>query len=755
MIFNSFKFAARPALGCAIMVLFAGLQTIWAGSFQTKEQGGTIIITTGNYQIAIIEKGFRYSFQRADGTEIAPPHAESGLQFHGANAAQTRFISAGSSDVKLEVVNQAGERAEVLIEPKEHSVRFDIRPEHPGEIVARTGGVAPSFGLGDTGGRGHVTTDLTGFKSDNLHSDGKIGGRLISNFVIFPQAGLAEVNIEPLLKIVRLTKEENAQGSKNATEMTNLFYFFGTPKTIYKDFLDVRNQLGYKVYVPKYEWFGVGWEAFGALAYNTSQKTVTENLDHYLNLGYPISWMVLGSGFWPHTNDNYQATTSFGFWDADLYPDPKGLIERYHRHGIKFILGLRIAFITEGPYAAEGVRHNYFITENGRPKVYKILFPRKPVYLLDATKPDAVKWYLGLCQKWLDYGVDGFKEDLFGYEKYVLRDDKLNPVNEALMDRGIYLMGRNGYLGSPMDLHRFDDFNYDQKQDRGPINGLALAYSGLPYVYPDIIGGKFVPDIISQLKTTNGLSDPGLKRYFMRNAQYASVNPSMSVGFGPWNFHDPQLEKVVLDAVKLHAQLHPYIYSAAVDAARSGFPYTLTPLSLAYPDDPNVYHLENSSRRAYEWLLGPSLLATPLYGDDCMTANTRDVYLPAGQWLDYDTGKIYTGPKTLKHYQLPVGKTPLFVGGDGVLVLRQLDGDQLHARVYPVAIKDITYQFTYKDGVKNSKIINPAQPWKPAEMTVLDIAINQEVDFTNQTVTGAVEFTIVPGHDYRLAKKVK
>jgi hypothetical protein len=40
------------------------------------------------------------------------------------------------------------------------------------------------------------------------------------------------------------------------------------------------------------------------------------------------------------------------------------------------------------------------------------------------AEPAAVDWYIGLCQKWLDFGVDGFKEDLFGYSKYVLRDDK-------------------------------------------------------------------------------------------------------------------------------------------------------------------------------------------------------------------------------------------------------------------------------------------------------------------------------------------
>ena len=41
------------------------------------------------------------------------------------------------------------------------------------------------------------------------------------------------------------------------------------------------------------------------------------------------------------------------------------------------------------------------------------------------------------------------------------------------------------------DLQRVNDFNYDQDQDRGPVNALAFAYAGFPLVYPDIVGGTF------------------------------------------------------------------------------------------------------------------------------------------------------------------------------------------------------------------------------------------------------------------------
>src|SRR5699024_11225653 len=147
------------------------------------------------------------------------------------------------------------------------------------------------------------------------------GYRMISNFVVFPSQGFAEVNIEAGDKIVRLTEEENVQGSMNVASMPAMYYFVGTPKQIYQSFLEVRNEEGYKVYKPKYAWFGVGWEAFGALGWHTNHKTVSEDVDHYLELGFPLSWMVVGSGFWPDDPKDF-ATISFGMCDKNKYPDP-------------------------------------------------------------------------------------------------------------------------------------------------------------------------------------------------------------------------------------------------------------------------------------------------------------------------------------------------------------------------------------------------------------------------------------------------
>ena len=101
----------------------------------------------------------------------------------------------------------------------------------------------------------------------------------------------------------------------------------------------------------------------------------------------------------------------------------------------------------------------YFLTQNGRAKVFTGGWPKLPYYLLDAHNPAAFEWYMGSVKKWNDYGVDGYKEDFYGYGGHGLRDDKVDPINNRLMTQGQVVIERNGYLSSNGDLHRINDFN--------------------------------------------------------------------------------------------------------------------------------------------------------------------------------------------------------------------------------------------------------------------------------------------------------
>ncbi len=702
------------------------------------------VLKKRNYSIRIAKQGFRYSILKPDGSMLLKAHAASGLVLLNSDVVDSWLISQNENEAKFTVVNDIGIQAAVhiFLYGNYFKIAIDQMGTTPisGSIIARTQGLAPAYGLGDNAAfREPRTTEVSGFtdRQFGAKSIQAKEARLISNFVIFPKQGVACINMEPDKKIIKISAKDVSQGSFNVFSMPAMYYFIGDTKQIYADYLRVRNDEGYKVYLPKYAWFGVGWEAWGALEWNTNFKTITEDVDRYIATGFPLSWMVVGSGFWPNDTPKLVATTSFGAWDPIKYPDPKGFIDHFHQKGLKFILGLRIAFIPNGLYTNEGVANGYFLKKDGVPYLFKTAFPKTDCYFLDASNPAAVNWYDNLCKKWEAAGVDGFKEDLYGYETRDFKDNKLDPVNRALMNRGVYIMGRNGYLGSPMDIHRYNDFNYPEDQDRGPVNGLSFAYSGFPYVYPDIVGGTRLG------KLEGSKEQERAKIYLMRSAQYAAVNPAMSFGYGPWNLKDEQVLAVCRSAAQLHERLHPYIYSAVVKTHLTGFPYSMTPLPLAFPTDTATYYRENAKVRGYQWLLGEALLATPLYGNDYSENTTRDIYLPAGKWVDYDSGKVYEGQTLLKNFTIPVDKTPLFVGGTG-LVIEKIDG-KLMGRIYPIGFKGETVFYSEDGKTKSDFSINIRNDKLPV---IIDTSTGKRIKSAYKRY--AYEFEFVPGRHYKI-----
>lgn len=631
-------------------------------------------------------KELRYGFTVDDKPVIAPD-ATAGILVGGKPITLSGTPHCSASPCILNAATADGKHLRLTIALAPHHATITLSSTEPlADIRFVTAGAAPAYGLADhaieqakfsTLANKQYNTDVTGFSNDAFLSGQGIT-RLVSNFVIYPKQRFALLLVDPHRKIVHTSAEQIVQGVQNLNNgKVAIHYFFGDPHQIYKQYLDARNASGYKVMMPKYEAFGVGWEAFGALGWETNQKTDTDSIDHYLKLGYPLKWVVIGSGFWPAKPDSMHETTSFGLWDHDKYPDPRGMVAHFRSENLTVMLGLRITFITDGPYSAEGVAKGYFLKDkDGKAEAFTGGWPKLPYYLLDAHNPTALNWYMSLVRKWQVYGISAWKEDFYGYGKYDLRDDKVDPTNDRLMAQKQLIIERNGYLSSNGDLHRINDFNYNQDQDRGPVNSLALAYAGFPLVYPDIVGGTFGENHFSTGRT------PKMETYMQRNAMWAALHSSMGMGEPPWSFSAPTAA-IMLKSARLHERIAPYLFSNARRFYNDGYPWTMTPLPVAFPDDPNVHGRENATTRGYEWLIGDSMLATPLYGNDYATANTRDVYLPAGNWMDFDSGKLYPGNQTLRNFALPPDKTPLFIGGSGV-TLEQQQG-KLYLCVYPVA----------------------------------------------------------------------
>jgi len=122
-------------------------------------------------------------------------------------------------------------------------------------------------------------------------------------------------------------------------------------------------------------------------------------------------------------------------------------------------------------------------------------------------------------------------------------------------------------------------------------------------------------------------------------------------------------------------------------------------------------------------------------------SNTRDVYLPEGKWIDYDNGKVYKGPTTLKDFPIPVDKTPLLVGGSGFVVEKR-EG-KLYGRIYPVDFEGKTV-FYDKDAQTKSEI--RIENFKDKEPVIQDQTAGKNVPVRLNGY--AWQFEFIPGHDY-------
>lgn len=741
--------------------------------FTVVEDSESIEIATSHYALVIEKEGFRYRFERPNGSVIAAAHPVSGLVLAESGsdslhaAVGTRLVHQTADRVELHVTAGENLGANVSVYPAAQFVRFEVVPAGTAGdtfiIDARTASLAPAYGLGDHGGW-QRNANITQFVDENFHNiDNR--HRFVSTFSVFPAQGFAQVLFDRGKKRVAITDSELRLGAEGVRSVDGLYYFVGSMEEIYRNYKKARIQEGYPDRKPKYAFFEVGYEAFGSLGWNTYQRSVESDIRQYLERGYHLRWVVVGSGFWKGSRKepDQGATTSFGIWDDAFeegrddglpnprYPDPDAFKEFFEERNIELLIGLRINFkappdkgghhvpLHDGPYTLEGISRSFFREgPDGKPLPFIVNFPKDTVFFLDGDKREAVDWFVEGAKRW---GAAGFKEDTMLNDGDQLYDDaKLNRVNEALMDEGYLVMVRNAAYSVPGDILRLEDTMFSFDQDRPVINALSYAASGAPAVYPDIVAGKYL-----ELPLTEDQ-----KRYFVRNAMFAAVTPVMSMGLGPWHLENEAQEQIVRKAADWHNEFAPYIYSAVIEAYETGYPHAMTPLPIAFPDDPKTYDLANDSTRQYEWMLGPSMLVTPAYGDDYASVTARDIYVPAGKWIDPETGAVIQGPVLLEQHPLPPDKIPVLIGGKGVVVTRDLENDSLYATVYPVVSNGSAYHFTAPDGESKSRIVNDNAGWDPATLKITDTTVNRNVPFSYEKTTGAFRFLLDPGHDYRL-----
>jgi alpha-glucosidase (family GH31 glycosyl hydrolase) len=715
--------------------------TAWAGA----PDSSTVVEGPG-YRVRVVAEGLRWSVERADGKIIAPAHPASGLVVNGSTVKTSAPVADAPN--KFTFTTEDGTTGDVEFQCKPHRLRALLQTaKFQATVELRTGPMGPAYGLGDAAIKYESGTKITNFKARVAHEAAQ--GRWVSPFVIFPASGFAGAALTDKGSSVTLNSDSYGQIQEFDRSKGAWFdYFIGTPTEIYAAFQKARQEAGYPDTSPRFPLFELGWESWDALRWDTNAATVQKILERFIADGYPIRWAVTGSGFWKPGH----CTTSFGQWNSEKYPDPKAFKAWLNSNKIRWLIGQRTNFIAlggphqesgatdnnrplatieTGPYTEEGLQKGYFQMDwKGNPIIGpSSVFPKAPCHLLDGRVPGAAQWFADLFAAW---GVDGIKEDTMIKAQ---TPGIFNAPVQELERRGALVMARNGFLSSPGTLLRINDTYIDEIANRIPINFLQYAACGAPNVYADPVGfGGFNTNRVGSL----------------RMAWLTALTAGMALGTGPWEW--PETERAWLKkACDFHYQIAPYLYSAAVDSFETGFPHTMTPMPIAFPNDPETYDLTDKGRQQFQWMAGPSLLATPFAKSNYKTSNKMNIYLPAGRWMDYETGQVHTGPTTLEDFEMPLDKIPAFVGGKGILVLRDADDKPLRAAVFPVAPPAGSYVFTFPDGKGKATIKNAFTEWILGKMRVTDTASGKQVPHEVNDKMGAVTFAIEANHTYRIS----
>lgn len=696
------------------------------------------------------ETGFRFSILNSKKVAL-PADLRSGLSFLGSPAKSFEELKGNVEGNRYRVTNADGKTAMVEVATTKHTIKITVGIENglSGRISLRTGGGGPSYGLGDQGGW-ESNANLSATKKKYPLKHNGHAHRFISSFLIFPQRGVGGVFFQKRNGEVTIGPD-SYEMTNGSTSKQTFYYFVGSMEEIYAAYRKTRIEHGFPGVRPKMAGFELGWESWDLLKWKTSAATCQKAIEGFLERGYHIRWAVTGSGFWSSGG----STTSFGNFDREKYPDtraptPPDFGDWAADNGIHWLIGQRTNFVkTGGPHSSkpgesgatmfktspkseDGLKGGYFLkTSHGKPtELRSSVFPTVPCYVLDGNIPGAGFWFKELYDQW---GVDGVKEDTM---LAVSDHTVFNLPMRLIAGSGDLVMARCAAYSSPGTLTRVNDTGGANSMGlRCPINYLQYGASAVPNVYSDTVGFGGMRNVEST----------------MRHAWLLSLTAGMAVSDSPWNHRWSKGDEANFKkAIDFHYEIGPYLYSAAIDSYNSGYPHTLTPLPIAFPEDSATADLASKSMRQFEWMIGPSLLATPLLHRKYPSPTQLDIYLPAGKWIDIETGTVYSGPTTLKKFELPLGKTPIFVGGKGVYVSRSSDKAPLNAVVFPVAKEGSIYRFTFPDGTSTCSIKNNNEGWELSRLRVREMEEEKEISFTIDQTTGSIRFPIEPGGRYEL-----
>lgn len=366
-------------------------------------------------------------------------------------------------------------------------------------------------------------------------------------------------------------------------------------------------------------------------------------------------------------------------WNKLLFPDPTAFLKHIHEQGLKVTLNL---------HPASGIQP----WEAAYPAMARAMGidPASKKYVpYDPTNKKWVESYFkyvlhplerqGIDFWWLDWQQQPMMTKLPGVSQtwwlnYIHFTDQQREGKRPL------LFHRWGGLGN----HRYeigfsgDTFSVWPSLAFQPWFTATAANVGYAYWSHDVGGhmpGAVAPELFTRWVQFGAFS-PILRTH-------TTKNPDSERRI--WAYPEPY-SSILRATYQLRMAMQPYIYTEARRTYDTGVAF-LHPLYYDWPSEDAAYTSKN------EYMFGSQMLAAPVTEPADATSGlaAENIWLPPGQWIEWPTGKRFTGPATINR-SFSIDQIPVYVRAGAIVPMQpamlytgQKPVDPLIVNIWPLA----------------------------------------------------------------------
>jgi alpha-glucosidase (family GH31 glycosyl hydrolase) len=493
-----------------------------------------------------------------------------------------------------------------------------------------------------------------------------------------------------------------------------------------------------------------------------------ELLEGYAKYDLPVRTILIDSP-WSYRYNDFKV-------DEARYPEPENYFRRLKAQGYHIVLWMTCMVdsyskdtrIKDSQAFYEEARAKGYLAGNG----YQWRWWKGRGGFIDYSNPDAMKWWQGLQQQVLDWGVDGWKLDgcdtFFSgrlwkipvpfnrshagwmttrqYMDHYARDEYSHGLSHnpefAILVRALDQPWSHPEGFSPLDAATVtwvgDNNHTWGHKDRGLQGAMTdiLQSARLGYCVigsdvagyhgrsnPDDIGpataallgawSKTASDVVTATNEFGTAADNDIApNVYIRWAEFSTFcGLFLNGGHGErrlWKRSWPELE-IIRKFSWLHTELVPYMYSYVVEC-HNGAPPLMRPLS----------------QGKFHYLFGNELLIAPIYADKL----DWTVSLPPGRWryLFHDD-QVVAGPAEVRR-EFPLDEFPVFVR-EGALI--PLKVTRPYTGFGDTNSAGLTTWLVYPEGKSQFTLWHPESHPKPERTTLaVDAGPSLKLEFSGR-----------------------